>query len=158
MITQKELKELLHYEPETGLFTRIKKTTNSIKVGEIAGCLGKDGYTYISLKSKLHLTHRLAWLYVYGHFPKMLDHVNRVKNDNRISNLRITTTSLNMKNSKVRSTSKSGVSGVAWIKDQNRWRAYINHHGKMKYLGQFKNKDDAIAIRKEWEEKLGYVA
>ena len=94
---------------------------------------------------------------MYGFMPKMLDHINRVRDDNRISNLRITTSSINNKNAGIRSNNTSGTTGVRLNKSDQKWYACIAHHGKKKHLGSYSNIEDAIAIRREWEKKLGYL-
>ena len=84
VLPSKLLKELLRYEYETGLF---------IKVGQIAGCLCKDGYVTIGVNSHNYKAHRLAWVMVYGDYPDgeqpFIDHINGKRGDNRIENLRI---------------------------------------------------------------------
>ena len=86
-LTQKRLKELLDYDPKTGIFTW-KYANNNRKAGSKAGYKAKDGYIAISIDSKRYLAHRLVWLFVYGHFPKYdIDHINRIRDDNRIENL-----------------------------------------------------------------------
>ena len=86
MITQEELKELLDYNPETGLFTW--NVYNNIKNKTTAGTFN-DGYIQIKIKQKIYQAHRLAWLYVYGEWPKgQIDHINGIRDDNRIENLR----------------------------------------------------------------------
>ena len=113
MITQSELKKVLNYDPDTGLFTRISSTTNKCLIGKVAGCINKSGYISILIKSKRYYAHRLAWLYVYGEFPKLnLDHIDTNKNNNSISNLRLCTMSENLKNTKKYSNNKSGYKGV----------------------------------------------
>ena len=80
MITQSELKNILHYNQDTGVFTWIK---NSI----VAGTVEKKGYIAIKINRKSYKAHRLAWLYIYGNFPKeQIDHLNGIKNDNCINN------------------------------------------------------------------------
>ena len=87
-LTQKKLQELFNYPMKTGAFIWIGKR-RGIKTNNIAGHLNKNGYIHIMIDGKFYYAHRLAWLYVYGHFPKnQIDHINRNRSDNRISNLR----------------------------------------------------------------------
>ena len=86
-ITQDRLKEEVWYDPLTGIFTR-KKGSRAGKVGAIAGSLTSYGYIRVSICSKFYMAHRLAWLYVYGYLPEnSIDHINGVRNDNRLANL-----------------------------------------------------------------------
>ena len=148
MLTQDRLKDLLIYDEHTGLFRWIKPTGTRIKAGSVAGTLSDNGYVKISIDRKLYRAHRLAWLYVYGHFPdNELDHVNRVKSDNRIENLRPATCAENQQNQPKRRTNKSGVVGVCWYKRTGKWRAQITA-GRVKYhLGYFDNLEDALCAR-----------
>ena len=90
MITQKELKELLQYNENTGIFTWKINKAKQIQIGSVAGYLHHTGYIFIKINNKNYLAHRLAWLFIYGKIPKMIDHINRQRNDNRINNLRET--------------------------------------------------------------------
>jgi len=99
----------------------------------------------------------LAWLYVYGTMPKeQIDHINHVRDDNRIINLREVTHSENHKNRTKQSNNTSGVTGVHWLEEKERWQAYIKGDDKKIHLGTFKNKNDAISARKEAEIKYNY--
>lgn len=141
MLTQEQVQSELNYNPETGIFTR---KTKSLKynIGDVVGC-NCNGYTYICCNKKNRYAHRLAWLYVYGYIPKYIDHVNGNKKDNRIANLRETTISQNMHNSKKPKNNTSGIKGVYFHKKSQKWmgRVYINY--KCIYLGIFQNIDDA---------------
>jgi hypothetical protein len=139
MLTQERLKELFSYNQDTGLFVRIVATSNCIKVGDIAGCNCKNGYLKIGIDGEEHLSHRLAWLYVYGIWPaKQLDHINGIRNDNRISNLREATNSENAQNIRNPPThNKSGYLGVSFSKEKKKWVAHISINDKSKYLGYY---------------------
>jgi hypothetical protein len=154
MITQKRLKELLHYTPETGIFTW-KVSHPRVKCGAAAGAKDGYGYVVIRLDTILYKAHRLAWLYMFGEWPeKGLDHVNQIKDDNRIKNLRLADQSVNMHNVPARSNSKSGVSGVTWRADRKKWNARIKVGYKNFNLGLFSEKSAAIAARQEAENRL----
>lgn len=145
-ITQEYLKEILNYDPGTGIFTWKVKThaQSRIQVGGIAGNASSNEYVRICINKKYYQAHRLAWLFVYGVFPQSeLDHINRNKTDNRICNLRIVTTSENQKNTGLRKDNKSGSKGVCWHKGIQRWVANMRKNGKVIFLGSFKEKNEA---------------
>ena len=158
MITQSELKELLHYDPETGIFIRLISFTNKVKAGGVAGWNSSHGYIKISVKSQTYYAHRLAWLYIHGVWPKQIDHINHNPSDNRLVNLRETTQQENAKNASMKNTNKSGVTGIHLHEPSNKWRAYITVDGKAIHLGCFSIKNDAIKTRKEAEIKYGFHA
>lgn len=148
ILTQERLKELLNYNPDTGLFTYAKRRPK-VQVGAIAGHKHK-GHLYIQLKvdAKLYLAHRLAWLYVHGVFPdNQIDHINQVRHDNRLINLRQATNAENHQNRTVQKNSTSGHAGVTWSKIWRKWHARISLNGNRIHLGWFVDKDDAIAAR-----------
>ena len=148
------LRSILHYSPETGIFTRKVRTSTSVKVGDIAGCPGGDGYLQIRVQSRKYKAHRLAWLHVYGVWPEdQLDHINRNRSDNRISNLRAVTNKQNHQNKSKPSNNTSGHSGVRWHKKSSKWRAQITHNKKHIHLGCFATIEEAIAARKAGELK-----
>ena len=152
-ITAEKLRELLHYDPETGIFTRKVSTSNSVKVGDITGCPSGPGYLLISVRSRRYQAHRLAWLYVYGEWPKdQLDHINRIRTDNRIANLRDVTQKQNHQNRSKPSNNTSGHTGVYWDKRDSKWRAEIKHNQKHIYLGYFTDIEEAVAARKAAEK------
>lgn len=151
-ITADLLRDLLDYDPETGAFTW--KVRNGICFpGDKAGAVNKHrGYEYIGLANRRLLSHRLAWLYVYGEWPEgQIDHINRVKTDNRIANLRLATQSENGQNTKLSRSNKSGHKGVIWYKRDQNWRAFLTIEKKVLHLGYFQNLDDAVAARKAAE-------
>ena len=158
MVTQEELKELLHYNPDTGIFTRIA-SRGSVKAGYIAGCLDKDGYITIKINCKTYKAHRLAWFYVHGKWPKhKIDHINHVRADNRIANLRCATCRENNKNSSLRKDNTSGVCGVCWYRPKKKWASQIMVNGMNVCLGYFTDKFEAICARKSADNKHGYHA
>ena len=157
MITQKQLKKLLHYNHNTGIFTRIKRTSNSVKVGDIAGWNDSNGYIKISVQNKSYRAHRLAWLYMTGKWPKdKIDHINHICDDNRWVNLREATNQENNKNASLSKANTSGISGVSWDKQADKWRAQIGANSKSVRLGLFVDKFEAVCARKSAENKYGY--
>ncbi len=128
-LTAEELRELLNYDQETGIFTRKVSTSNRVKVGAVAGCSGGDGYLLIMVQSRLYQAHRLAWLHTHGVWPKgQIDHINRDRSDNRIANLRDVTQKQNLQNRSKSSTNTSGHPGVSWNKRISKWQASIKHN------------------------------
>jgi hypothetical protein len=154
MITQTRLRELLQYAPETGEFTW-KVSHPRAKAGAVAGAIDHYGYVVIRLDGRLYKAHRLVWLYVHGVWPlKNIDHINRIKNDNRLENLRLADQSINMHNVDVRVGSKSGVAGVTWRADRKKWNARIKIGYKNFNLGLFDNIAAAVAARRDAEARL----
>lgn len=129
MITQNELIEALEYRPDSGIFLwRKDNKFNGVKGGTMAGLLHLHGYIRITINRKAYQAHRLAWLYVHGVIPETIDHINGIRHDNRLINLRPCTRSENNYNARVRSDNTSGVKGVHWNKKVNKWVAkiYVN--------------------------------
>ena len=146
MLTQARLKELLRYDQETGIFTRLVRTASWVKVGDTAGCQHNCGYLKIGVSGKEYLAHRLAWLYMTGRWPsEEIDHRNGMREDNRWLNLREATTSENAQNLAVRSNNKSGLTGVIWYARYKKWQAQIQSRGQQTYLGRFEDKHAAYA-------------
>lgn len=152
-LTAEYLRSILNYDPATGVFTWKVRTANNVKAGDIAGSLDGDGYLLIGVQSRVHSAHRLAWLYVYGTWPEdQIDHINRIRTDNRISNLREVSHKQNSQNASKRSDNTSGHPGVCWLKQSSKWRARIMHSYKMIHLGCFTTLEEAIAARKAAEK------
>lgn len=154
-ITQKRLKKLLKYDPDTGEFRWRIRRSNRAPKGSIAGCRDRYGYIVIRLDETLYKAHRLAWLYCYGVWPaKNLDHINQTPGDNRIANLREADQHENNQNRRVQRNSQSGVTGVSWNKAHGRWQARIYTDGKCVSLGMHATKEAAITARADAERKL----
>ena len=142
--TVERLKETLHYDPETGVFTG-KVARGNISVGKKVGGLHGSGYSYFMVDGKRVGAHRLAWLYTYGVWPKKhLDHINGDRNDNRIVNLREATNAENHQNRKKPKNNTSGYMGVTYHKGQQKWYAQISVENKRKYLGSFETPEEAF--------------
>ena len=158
-VCQARLKELLHYDPETGKWTWLIAKAPNAKVGDIAGYINGHGYRYIKIDDKQYKSSRLAWLYQEGYFPEYdIDHKDRVKNNDVWKNLRHATRSCNMKNIGIRSNNTSGITGVYRRKDGNKWAAYIGARENKINLGNFTNFTDAVRARYEAEKKYNYLS
>jgi hypothetical protein len=140
------LREILKYDPDTGLFTWQKKICKRTVIGNSAGCL-RNGYITINLFGKRYQAHRLAFIYMYGHCNLQdVDHINGIKNDNRIVNLRLATRAENKQNRiSIQPNNKSGYTGVDWHKSSNSWRATITTMRQQKHLGLFQTSEEAYA-------------
>lgn len=137
-LTAERLREVVTYNKTTGVFVWLV-ARGSIKPGSIAGCDDGDGYLVFQIDGVLHKAHRLAWLYVTGEWPEdLIDHRNRIRSDNRFSNLRQATNQQNLHNRDV-----STVAGFYWYKRHAKWAAHIRIDGKTKWLGMFENSADA---------------
>jgi len=142
-INSTDLKKLLKYDPETGVFTWLTNPSKRIKAGQQAGSLHHKGYIQIGINKTLYLAHRLAWFYYYGNLPNQtIDHINGIKTDNRISNLRDISSSGNCQNL-LRSRGSSGLIGAHFQKSRNRWSSSIKLNGVRTHLGYFKTAEEA---------------
>ena len=159
-LTQSSLKELLYYNQYSGNFVWKVSPTNSVKIGAVAGniqkCVSKY-YRSIGINGRQYLSHRLAWLYMTGEFPKYeIDHINGDGLDNRFFNLRDVRHEDNQRNLRLPVSNTSGCIGVYLDKARNKWVAEIIYAGMKKHLGRYVNKEDAIKARKLAETKNGF--
>lgn len=145
-LTAERLRELLHYDPETGVFTfRIAtkpRLGGRAQPGKVAGSEHKTiGYVYLCIAKKKYLAHRVAWLYVHGEWPLLIDHINGVRNDNRLANLRDSSPLLNSQNRRV-TLAGTGLIG-AYRTREGRFKSSIRVGGRQKWLGVFDTAEDA---------------
>lgn len=138
------VRRLLSYDENTGIFTWNADRGRLAKKGFIAGCLRRNGYIEIVIHHRLYKAHRLAWLYIHGQMPPVyIDHINGVRSDNRIANLRLASFCENQRNCKRKSTNSSGIKGVSWHARLKKWRARIYANGTRLHLGVFASLKDA---------------
>lgn len=157
MLTQEYLKSRLRYDPETGHFYWVN-CHRSWRNGNRAGCYNSSGgYVMITFDNEKYYGHRLAWLYVHGYMPHEIDHINRIRNDNRIANLRSCSRSQNLMNGVDRKRKTNLPRGVR--KAKNKYQAHIYQMGKAIYIGSFKSAELAsAAYRKKRIEIFGEFA
>lgn len=143
MITVSQLRDALDYCPDTGLF-KWRISRGFVRAGSVAGTARKDGYFHIGVYRRNYLSHRLAWMHVHGEYPSSeVDHINRNRGDNRISNLRLVTRSENAQNGSDRKNNTSGYRGVTFNRANSVWIAQITKDTKCIYLGSFTSAEDA---------------
>lgn len=139
------LKNVLNYDPETGVFTW-KRPAHQKTSGKLAGHKTKREYIYIGIDGEVYRAHRIAWLYYYGKPPiNSIDHINGIRSDNRICNLRDVSNTVNTEN-QTRATAQnksSGVLGVSREKNHRRWRAHIGVNGRQIHIGYFDTIEEA---------------
>lgn len=152
------LNELFLYMPETGNILNLTSKKGAAGVGELAGSVcSNSGYRVICVGGCGFRSHRIAWKMYYGQDPEdQIDHINQIRDDNRIVNLRAATNRVNSKNIKLPANNTSGFIGVGRASTGNNWYARICVNGKMLALGCHKDISDAIAARKEANIKYGF--
>lgn len=143
--TQSQLKEVLDYNPDTGIFKWLVKLNTRILIGQRAGNTSSCGYRKIKIGGKLYREHRLAFLFMTGSIPKCIDHINRIKVDNRWINLREATYSQNRANTQLYTNCKSGIKGVSFHDKSGKWRAGITVNAKRIDLGYHETKEEAAS-------------
>ena len=155
-LTQARLKELLHYDSETGIFKWKVKLAQRVKIGDIAGS-DSHGYIGTGIEGVLYLNHRLAWLYVYGYFPENeIDHKDKIRYHNWISNLREATPQCNQRNTGNPKNNISGVKGVCRNKKTNKWQVKISLNNQTKYIGEYESFNEAVCTRLATEQCLDW--
>jgi len=139
------MRELLHYDSETGIFTWKVGRKGTRGIGSVAGTTkGSHGYVTICVDGEYFLGHRLAWIMTYGSLSApQIDHRNLVKTDNRLRNLRPSSSLQNRGNTCVRSDSLTGVKGVSLHRQTGKWNAHIRINGRKRSLGLFHSIDEA---------------
>ena len=168
------LHELLSYDPLTGVFTWKARQPNHFTAsprrsaewsclwwnkrwsGTTAGTVDPNGYLLIRVNRIDYRAHRLAWVMTYKTDLEFIDHINGVRHDNRIANLRSVSASGNQRNAKRRDDNHSGTTGVSYFEPRQTWRARINFNGETILLGYYKTREEAIAARKAAEVTYEY--
>lgn len=174
------MKELLEYNPESGKLYWKRRDLSWFEDGprfsaqaicnvwnanraekEAFTKLNAQGY-FVGVLSRNHFlgkefrANRIIWLWNYGYLPPVVEHINGIRSDNRLHNLRDATQLINMQNVARSIKNKSGTTGIFWREDKQRWVAYINQNGVRYYLGHFLNEQDAINARKHAATEMGF--
>jgi hypothetical protein len=155
-LTQEYLKSILHYDPDTGVFTWLITSGAAVKGSKAGSFRGRkvDARLYIGIRGRYYPDNRLAYLYMTGSIPKFVDHINRIRDDNRWVNLRPATASQNMCNSRIHSNNTSGIKGVHWNKVNKRWIATLGFEGKKIHIGSFEDLGEAERAVTEKRKEL----
>lgn len=149
--TAARVRELLSYDPETGVFTRRVRTAQRHQIGSRADFVittgTQAGYRRVSIDSQRFQAHRIAWLYVNGDWPAhQIDHLNCDRGDNRIENLRDVSHAVNMQNRRTpRADNVNDCLGVVLMRSNGKWRARLQLNGKGRHIGVYETKEAAHA-------------
>lgn len=148
VLTAQRLRETMHYDPETGVFTRLqfKRGKKCPGIGNPTGYTNAHGYQAVTVDAVKYIAHRLTFLYMLGRLPvDLVDHINGIRSDNRWINLREADATLNRQNIVVaQANSSTGLRGA--FKGRNgKFRSQISSDGKLIYLGEFATAEDAAA-------------
>lgn len=154
-MTQNRLKELVHYEPETGIFTHLVSRGGN-KESEEAGHINKiNGYLELTLDGKKYKGHRMAFLYMNGNIPEQIDHKNQIRSDNKWSNMKTSDAQSNMMNKTKYKSNTTGHSGVYLHKESGKFQARIQIKGT-RYTSLHETIEEAVEARKAFKETHGF--
>lgn len=157
--SNQRLNELLRYNPQTGELRWKTNRRGAAKAGQLAGVVDKSrGYVKISIDNIRYKAHRICYKMATGWDVGMfeIDHINGVRSDNRLSNLRMVNAIANRKNTKRRANNSSGYTGVSFHKRNKKWRAQLKANGKKIHLGYFEKIEDAVAARAAADVEYGF--
>lgn len=155
-----EVARLFTHDRETGvLYWRIRDR-NTIRHKYVAGSIKgtNDGYRRVGIKGKVYLVHRIIMMLCFGHIPENaeIDHINHVRDDNRLVNLRFVTRGENRKNQSISRKNTSGITGVYLSKNRKKYRTQIRVNQETIYLGMFDTLEEAAAARAEANLKFKF--
>ena len=159
MLEYREALKLFRYDYETGVLYWRRRNSNRVPKTLEAGTQNKSsGYLSVQVRGRLYQVHRVVMLMCYGFYGEGLevDHINHVRNDNRLVNLRFVTRSENMRNRSVSSNNTSGITGVYFLKARKKYTAQIGVNRKLTFLGYFDTLEEAAAARAEANSKFNF--
>lgn len=156
MVTYDEVRKTFDYR-EDGVLIWINPKSRSVKKGDIAGSLRKDGYCQINFRGKFYRRCRLVWIWHNGYNPEnYIDHINRNRSDDRIENLREATQRCNLRNTGNKSDNSSGIKGIYFQKSSKKWMARITIDSKDYYIGKSSDFDETVLMRLAVEQCLNW--
>lgn len=147
-LTQALLHKFYNYDAATGVLTH-RLPQHGKEIGDAIGSLANTGYLAMAINNTDYLVHRIIWMYVHGYMPEQVDHIDHVKTNNALNNLREVTNTINSKNASVSKNSATRVNGVSFNKARNKYRAYVTVNRKQINLGSFDTLDEAIEARRK---------
>jgi hypothetical protein len=150
-LTQTLAKEF--FEHRDGVLYWKKQTSTRVIAGSKAGRVDTNGYVIIGLNRKRYKAHRIIFLMLNGYVPPILDHIDGNRSNNKIKNLRAATVSQNLQNSKTYKSNTSGIKGVSWEKDRNKWKVQIMLRGKNKVIRNLEDLELAELVAIEVRNK-----
>jgi len=154
MITQSRLKELITYSEGMLYWKNPSKRRKSLDPKGRAGSRHHTGYRSIMIDGRSYQEHRIVFFYHNGYFPQYVDHINGVRDDNRIENLRPATKQQNGANADIYSSNTTGFRGVSYKKRQNKYESYVRFHGKKIHLGTFASAEEAFIATQNKRKEL----
>lgn len=155
-----EVAKLFTYDRETGVLYWRERTRYTTRHKGVAGCKTKNGYKHVRIKGKAYKEHRIIMMLCFGHIPDNaeIDHVNHIRDDNRLINLRFVTKLGNSRNQSVSSRNTTGVTGVYFRKSRNKFEAQIRVNNQVHFLGYYDTLEEAAAARAEANLKFKFHA
>ena len=159
-LTAEQVRELFDYNPITGELKWRKSNGRRIRAGDKAGTPHSNGYLTCKFNRTVFLAHRLIWIHAHGEWPDFIDHLNGVRDDNRLSNLRSVAHQVNRQNTHGPSKNNaSGLPGAHWVKAKGRWSSILYYDGKQHRLGYFDTAIEASAayIQAKRKRHPGFV-
>jgi len=155
MLSYSYVKDIFDYRPDGNLIW--KKRRKGVTIGNVAGSTPSGWYTEVHIDQKSYLAHRVIWLWHHGYMPENdLDHINKIKHDNRIENLREASRQCNARNTGNHISNSSGVKGVHWGRSIERWCSSVTVDNSIYYIGSYLNLDNAVLARLAAEQCLNW--
>ena len=152
-----EVLKAISYDKLTGNLTW-RKSAPGRRVGRPAGSIKQNGYIQVHVSGKSYQAHHVAWYLTYNYWPIEIDHINGIRTDNRIENLRDVTHSENQKNRGMNKNNKSGYCGINYVESRKKWEVRIQENGKRTRYGMFSDLRDAVKIAEQAYKNLGFYA
>ncbi len=154
-LTAQKLREILHYDPDTGVWTWLVALSSTRGIGSIAGTVSVHGYRIITYRGEKYRSGKLAWLYMTGEWPTQeIDHDDRDKLNDRWGNLFDRSRSQNALNRDLQSNNFSGTRGIHFDTVRGKWNVQVKKDNVTHYIGRYDDYDEAVAARDEAASRL----